>query len=136
MVGADVTVTPRKELAADASANADRVRVSLTVAVTLAVGVVMTMFTWVDAALAATLTVLGSTPASAATETEMLFSRPGVKVSIGSAATKPITTWYVVIVIAPGTDGDGGAGGGGGRGGDSGEGGGDGSSGHSARIEL
>jgi hypothetical protein len=59
-----------------------------------------------------------------------------VKVSIGSAATKPITTWYVVIVIAPGTDGDGGAGGGGGRGGDSGEGGGDGSSGHSARIEL
>jgi hypothetical protein len=59
----------------------------------------------------------------------MLFSTAGVKASIGSAATKPIATWYVVVVVDPGTAGDGGD-----R--DSGEGGGDGSSGHSARIEL
>ena len=41
------------------------------------------------------VTWLESTPDSAATEVEMSASRAFVKASIGSAATKPITTWYV-----------------------------------------
>ena len=94
------------------------------------------------------VTVLGSTPDSAATKIEMSASRAGVKASIGSAATNPITTWYVVTAIAPGTEGggargegegvvDGGRGegggegeGGGGGGGGEGEGGGHGGGGH------
>ena len=77
------------------------------------------------------VTALGSTPDSAATKIEMLVSRAGVKVSIGSAATKPITTWYVVTATAPGTEGGGARGegegvvdGGRGEGGGEGEGGG------------
>ena len=136
MIGVDVTVSPSTELATDAFANIVTAKVPSMVVLAVADGVVMMMSIRVDAALAVTMTLPGSTPAAVATEVEMLFSTAEVKVSIGSAATKPITTWYVVIVIAPGTDGDGGAGGGGGCGGDSGEGGGDGSSGHSARIEL
>ena len=131
MVGVDVTVTPKKELAADASETAEEAILSSMAAVAFAVAVVMMMSTRVDAALAITLTLLGPTPAVAAIQAEiksaMLFSRADVKASIGSAATKLITTWNVIVVIDPGTAGDGG---------DSGEGGGDGSSGHSARIEL
>jgi 3-oxoacyl-(acyl-carrier-protein) synthase len=56
------------------------------------------------------VTWLGSTSDSAATEVEIAASRAGVKVSIGSAATKPITNWYVVTATAPGTEGDGGRG--------------------------
>ncbi|KOO31210.1 hypothetical protein Ctob_013903 [Chrysochromulina tobinii] len=37
----------------------------------------------------------------------MSASRAFVKASIGSAATKAITTWYVVTAIAPGTEGGG-----------------------------
>jgi hypothetical protein len=131
MVGVDVTVSPKKELAADASETAEEAILSSMAAVAFAVAVVMMMSTRVDAALAITLTLLGPTPAVAAIQAEiksaMLFSRADVKASIGSAATKLITTWNVIVVIDPGTAGDGG---------DSGEGGGDGSSGHSARIEL
>ena len=131
MVGVDVTVSPKKELATDASETTEEAILSSMAAVAFAVAVVMMMSTRVDAALAITLTLLGPTPAVAAIQTEiksaMLFSRADVKASIGSAATKLITTWNVIVVIDPGTAGDGG---------DSGEGGGDGSSGHSARIEL
>ena len=87
----------------------------------------MVMSIRVDAARAVAVTLPGSTPAAFATEVEMLFSTAEVKVSIGSAATNPIATWYDVVVIDPGAAGDGG---------DSGEGGGDGCSGHSARIEV
>jgi hypothetical protein len=127
MVGADVTVSPSTELAVDASENIVAAMFSSMMVLALADGVVMMMSIRVDAALAVTLTSAGSTPAAFATEVEMLFSTVGVKASIGSAATNPIATWYVVVVVDPGTAGDGG---------DSGEGGGDGSSGHSARIEL
>ena len=130
MVGADVTVSPSTELAVDASENIVAAMFSSMMVLALADGVVMMMSIRVDAALAVTLTSPGSTPAAFATEVEMLFSTAGVKASIGSAATKPIATWYVVVVVDPGTAGDGG------DGGDSGEGGGDGSSGHSERIEL
>ena len=82
------------------------------------------------------VTALGSTPDSAATEVEMLASRAFVKVSIGSAATKPITTRYVVTATAPGTKGGGARGegegvvdGGRGEGGGEGEGGGGGDGG-------
>ena len=127
MVGADVTVSPSTELAVDASENIVAAMFSSMMVLALADGVVMMMSIRVDAALAVTLTSPGSTPAAFATEVEMLFSTAGVKASIGSAATNPTATWYVVVVVDPGTAGDGG---------DSGEGGGDGSSGHSARIEL
>jgi len=129
MVGADVTVSPSTELAADASENMVAAMFSSMLVLAAADGVVMMMSILVDAALAVTMTLPGSTPAAVATEVEMLFSTAEVKVSIGSAATKPIATWYDVVVVDPGTAGDGGDG-------DSGEGGGDGSSGHSARIEL
>ena len=129
MVGVDVTVSPKKELATDAFEKMEEAILSSMAAVAFAVAVVMMMSTRVDAALAITWTLLGPTPTSAATQTAMLFSRAVVKASIGSAATKPITTWSVIVVIDPGTAGDGGGGGGGGEGGD-------GSSGHSVRIEL
>ena len=127
MAGVEVTVSPKKELAADAFEKTVAAMFSSMAAFALADGVVMMMSIRVEAALAVTLTLPGSTPAAVATEVEMLFSTADVKASIGSAATKPIATWYVVVVIDPGAAGDGG---------DSGEGGGDGSSGHSARIEL
>jgi hypothetical protein len=127
MVGADVTVSPSAELAVDASENMVAAMFSSMVVLALADGVVMMMSIRVDAALAATVTLSGSTPAASATEVEMLFRTADVKVSIGSSATKLIATWYVVVVIDPGAAGDGGEGG---------EGGGDGCSGHSARIEL
>jgi hypothetical protein len=127
MVGADVTVSPSTELAADAFEKKVVAMSSSMAAFALADGVVMMMSIRVDAALAVTMTLPGSTPAAVATKVEMLFSTAEVKVSIGSAATKPIATWYDVVVIDPGAAGDGG---------DSGEGGGDGCSGHSARIEL
>jgi hypothetical protein len=127
IVGADVTVSPSTELAADAFEKKVVAMFSSMAAFALADGVVMMMSIRVDAALAATVTLPGSTPAASATEVEMLFRTADVKVSIGSAATKPIATWYVVVVIDPGAAGDGG---------DCGEGGGDGCSGHSARIEL
>ena len=125
MVGVDVTVSPKKELATDAFEMEEAILSSMA-AVAFAVAVVMMMSTRVDAALAITWTLLGPTPSSAATQTAMLFSRAVVNASIGSAATKPITTWSVIVVIDPGTAGDGGGGSEGG----------DGSSGHSARIEL
>jgi hypothetical protein len=127
MVGADVTVSPSTELAADASENIVAAMFSSVVVLALADGVLMMMSIRVDAALAATVIEPGSTPAAFATKVEMLFRTADVKASIGSAATKLIATWYVVVVIDPGTAGDGG---------DCGEGGGDGCSGHSARIEL
>ena len=127
MVGADVTLSPSSELATDASENIVVAMVSSILVLAVADGVVMMMSIRVDAALAVTVTLPGSTPAAVATEIEMLFSTAGVKVSIGSAATKPIATWYDVVVIDPGAAGNGG---------DSGDGGGDGSSGHSERIEL
>jgi hypothetical protein len=127
MVGADVTVSPSAELAVDAFENMVAAMNSSMVVLALADGVVMMMSIRVDAALAATVTLSGSTPAASATEVEMLFRTADVKVSIGSSATKLIATWYVVVVIDPGAAGDGG---------DCGEGGGDGCSGHSARIEL
>jgi hypothetical protein len=127
IVGADVTVSPSTELAADAFEKKVVAMFSSMAAFALADGVVMMMSIRVDAALAVTLTLPGSTPAAVATEVEMLFSTAEVKVSIGSAATKPIATWYDVVVIDPGAPGNGG---------DSGEGGGDGCSGHSVRIEL
>jgi hypothetical protein len=58
MVGADVTVTPKKELAANVSANTEVDSISSTSVVALAVGVLTMMFTWVDAALAVTLILL------------------------------------------------------------------------------
>jgi hypothetical protein len=59
MVGADVAVTPKKELAANASANTEVVSIgSTSSAVALAVGVLTMMFTCVDAALAVTLRLL------------------------------------------------------------------------------
>jgi len=125
MVGADVTVSPKKELATDAFEMEEAILSSMA-AVAFAVAVVMMMSTRVDAALAITWTLLGPTPSSAATQTAMLFSRAVVNASIGSAATKPITTCSVIVVIDPGNAGDGGGGGEGG----------DGSSGHSVRIEL
>ena len=124
MVGADVTLSPSTELATDASENIVVAMVSSILVLAVADGVVMMMSIRVDAALAVTVTLPGSTPAAVATEIEMLFSTAGVKVSIGSAATKPIATWYDVVVIDPGAAGDGG------------DCGGDGCSGHSARIEL
>jgi hypothetical protein len=127
MVGVDVTVSPSTELAADASENIVAAMFSSMLVLAIADGVVMMMSIRVEAALAATVTLPGSTLAEFATKVEMLFSTAGVKVSIGSATMKPIATWYDVVVIDPGADGDGG---------DSGEGGGDGCSGHSARIEL
>jgi hypothetical protein len=126
MVGVDVTVSPKKELATDAFEKMEDAILSSMAAVAFAVAVVMMMSTRVDAALAITWTLLGPTPSSAATQTAMLFSRAVVNASIGSAATKPITTWSVIVVIDPGTAGDGGGGGEDG----------DGSSGHSARIEM
>ena len=127
MVGADVTVSPSTELAADASENMVAAMFSSMLVLAVADGVVIMMSIRVDAALAVTVTLPGLTPTAVATEVEMLFSTAGVKVSIGSAATKPIATWYDVVVIDPGAAGNGG---------DSGDGGGDGSSGHSERIEL
>ena len=127
MVGADVTLSPSSELATDASENIVVAMVSSILVLAVADGVVMMMSIRVDAALAVTMTLPGSTPAAIATEVEMLFSTAEVKVSIGSAATKPIATWYDVVVIDLGAAGNGG---------DSGDGGGDGSSGHSERIEL
>jgi hypothetical protein len=55
MVGADVAVTPKKELAANASANTEVDSIGSTSVVALAVGVLTMMFTWEDAALAVTL---------------------------------------------------------------------------------
>ena len=127
MVGVNVTVSPSTELAADASENKVATRFSSMLELAVADGVVMMMSIRVDAALAVTMTLPGSTPAAVATEVEMVFSTADVKASIGSAATKPIVTLYDVVVIDPGAAGDGG---------DGGEGGGDGCSGHSARIEL
>ena len=124
MVGADVTLSPSTELATDASENIVAAMVSSILVLAVADGVVMMMSIRVDAALAVTVTLPGSTPTAVATEIEMLFSTAGVKVSIGSAATKPIATWYDVVVTDPGAAGDGGGCGG------------DGCSGHSARIEL
>jgi hypothetical protein len=49
MVGADVTVTPKKELAANVSANTEVDSISSMSVVALAVGVLTMMFTWVDA---------------------------------------------------------------------------------------
>ena len=127
MVGADVTVSPSTELATDASENTVAAMFPSMVVLAVADGVVMMISIRVDAALAVTVTLPGSTPAAFATKVEMLFSSADVKVSIGSATMKPIATWYDVVVIDPGAAGDGG---------DSGEGGGDCSSGHSAIIEL
>ena len=127
MVGVDVTVSPSTELAVDASENMVAAMFASMVVLALADGVVMMMSIRVDAALAATVTLPGSTPAASATEVEMLFRTADVKVSIGPATMKTIATWYVVVVIDPGAAGDGG---------NCGEGGGDGCSGHSARIEL
>ena len=127
MDGADVTVSPSTELAAAASENMVAAMFSSMMVLAAADSVVMMMSIRVDAALAVTVTVPGSTPAAIATKVEMLFSTADVKVSIGSATTKPIVTLYDVVVIDPGAAGDGG---------DGGEGGGDGCSGHSARIEL
>jgi hypothetical protein len=53
MVGADVVVTPKKELTANVSAN-----ISSPSVVALAVGVLSMMVTWVDAGLAVTLIML------------------------------------------------------------------------------
>jgi hypothetical protein len=61
MVGADVTVTPKKELAANASANTEVDSIGSTAVVALAVGVLTMMFTWVEAALAVTLRLLRPT---------------------------------------------------------------------------
>jgi energy-converting hydrogenase Eha subunit E len=58
MVGADVAVTPKKEVAANASANTEVDSIGSTSVVALAVGVLTMMFTWVDAALAVTLILL------------------------------------------------------------------------------
>ena len=127
MLGADITVSPSTELATDASEIIVAAMFSSMMVLAAADSVVMMMSIRVDAALAVTVTVPGSTPAAIATKVEMLFSTAEVKVSIGSATTKPIATWYDVVVIDPGAAGDGG---------DSGEGGGDCSSGHSAIIEL
>jgi hypothetical protein len=55
MVGADVAVTPKKELAANASATTEVDSIGSTSVVALAVGVLTMMFTWVDAALAVIL---------------------------------------------------------------------------------
>ena len=93
MVGADVTVSPSTELAVDASKNMVAAMISLMVVLALADGVVMMMSIRVDAALAVTVTLPGSTPAAVATKVEMLFSTADVKVSIGSATMKPIATW-------------------------------------------
>jgi hypothetical protein len=58
MVGADVAVTPKKEVAANASANTDVDSIGSTSVIALAVGVLTMMFTCVDAALAVTLVLL------------------------------------------------------------------------------
>jgi hypothetical protein len=58
MVGADVAVTSKKELAANASTNTEVDSIGSTSVVALAVGVLTMMFTWVDAALAVTLILL------------------------------------------------------------------------------
>jgi hypothetical protein len=58
MVGADVAVTPKKELAANAFANTEVDSIGSTSVVALAVGVLTMMFTWVDAALAVMLILL------------------------------------------------------------------------------
>eukprot|EP00900_Chrysochromulina_parva_P017300 jgi/Chrpa1/25571/Chrysochromulina_OHIO_Genome00028010-RA len=55
LVGADVTVTPMKELTANAFAYTDVDSIGSTSVVALAVGVLTMMFTWVDAALAVIL---------------------------------------------------------------------------------
>jgi hypothetical protein len=70
MVGADVAVTPKKELAANASANTEVDSIGSTAVVALAVGVAVValavgvltmMFTWVDAALAVILRLVRPT---------------------------------------------------------------------------
>ena len=53
------------------------------------------------------VTWLEDTPAEAATEDEMAASLSVVKASSGSAATKPIATWYVVTATDPGRNGGG-----------------------------
>jgi hypothetical protein len=58
MVGADVVVTPKKELAANVSANTEVDSISSTSVVALAVGVLTMMFTWIEAALAIILRLL------------------------------------------------------------------------------
>jgi hypothetical protein len=58
MVGADVAVTRKKELAANESANTEVDSIGSTAVVALAVGVLTMMFTWVDAALFVTLILL------------------------------------------------------------------------------
>jgi hypothetical protein len=58
MVGADVVVTPKKELAANVSANTEVDSISSPSVVALAVGVLSMMVTWVDAGLAVTLIML------------------------------------------------------------------------------
>jgi hypothetical protein len=59
MVGADVVVTPKKELAANVSANTEVDSICSASVVALAVGVHLSMMvTWVDAGLAVTLIML------------------------------------------------------------------------------
>jgi hypothetical protein len=78
------------------------------------------------ATLAESLDIVSATP-DVSVGLVVTAGKQGAAYVSGSAATKPIATWYDVVVIDPGTAGDGG---------DSGEGGGDGCSGHSVRIEL